>query len=100
MVSLVRSLNLSLTLASGSERMGQLGHGEDALPGAALDLLLAHPPKQAEVILLHRLIVAPQPEFADLAMVVQVQFGRRLGTGYLLHYLKKTFGLPQITVES
>src|SRR5271157_4115418 len=38
--------------------MGELRDRQDALPGVALDLLLAHPPKEAEVVLLHCLIVA------------------------------------------
>ena len=80
--------------------MGQLGHGEDALPGVALDLLLAHAPQQADVVLLHRLVVAPLAELADLAVVVQDQPRRRLGLGHLLHFPKEAFGLPQIRVET
>ena len=80
--------------------MGELGDGEDALPGVALDLLLAHAPQQADVVLLHRLVVAPLAELADLAVVVQDQPRRRLGTDHLLHFPKEAFGLPQVSVQT
>src|SRR5271157_1222935 len=78
--------------------MGELRDRQDALPGVSVDLLLAHPSKEADVVFLHRLVVAPLAELADLAVVVQDQFRWRLGIDQLLHFSKQTFGLPQITV--
>jgi len=80
--------------------MGELRDREDAPSGVASDLLLAHPPKEADIVLLHRLVVAPLAELADLAVVVQDQFRWRLGIDHLLDFPKQTFGLPQITVQA
>jgi hypothetical protein len=63
--------------------MGQLGQGEDALPGEALDLLLAHTSQQTEVVLPDCLLVAPSAELAHLTVLVEQQ-PRRLASPHLL----------------
>src|SRR5271166_107671 len=63
------------TLSPWSKGVGELRYREDALPGVALDFLLAHAPEQAEVVLPNSLIMAPLAELADLAVVVQNQPG-------------------------
>ena len=80
--------------------MGQLGDGENPFPSIFLDLLLAHPTKEADVVLLNRLVVTTLAKLTDLAVVIQHQFGGRLGIDHLLDFSKKTFGIPQITVQS
>src|SRR5262249_22744764 len=66
-----------LALAPGSEGVGQLRDGEDALAGVRLDLLLLHAPQEADVVLLGCLLLAPLAELADGAVVVEQQPGGR-----------------------
>src|SRR5271157_397975 len=57
----------------GPERMGEVLDCQDAIPRIASDFFLPHPPQEADVILLDRLLQAALTELADLAMVVQDQ---------------------------
>jgi hypothetical protein len=56
-----------------TKSMGELRDREDALSCVASDLLLAHPSKEADVVLPHCLLVTPLAKLTDLAMVVQDQ---------------------------
>ena len=71
------ALRLPLAPAAWPKRVGEWRDGEDALAGAGFDLLLAHAPQKADIVLLHGLVVAALAELADLAVVVQDQSGRR-----------------------
>jgi hypothetical protein len=76
MVAVVRRPHRTLALAAGPECVGQLCQRENALAGVPLDLLLAQPPQQAQVVLLDRLLLAPLAKLADGAVIVEDQPGR------------------------
>src|SRR4051794_7688404 len=99
MIAMVALRRGTLAPPPRTERMSELSDREDAFPGVALDLLLADPSKEANVILLYRLIVAALPELADLAVVVQDQPRRRTRTGHLFDIAEESFGPPQVRAE-
>src|SRR4051794_31640764 len=63
-------------LPSRPERVRELGDSEDPLPVLAPDLVLAHAPEQAEVVLPHGLRAAAMPELAGRAVAVEHQLRR------------------------
>ena len=71
---------LPLGPAAGTERVGELRDGKDALAAEFQALLRAHAGQQAEVVRLQRLLPATALEFALGAVAVQDEIGR-CGTG-------------------
>src|SRR5262249_52063630 len=55
---------------------------------------------QAEVVLLHCLLLAPLAELADGAMVVEDQPGRHFGGLHLMEFFQEALGLAQVRVEA
>src|SRR5438445_2624788 len=99
MGAVVRSLSCSLSFATGPEGVSKLGDSEDAFPAVALDLFRRDSPKQTEIILLHRLVVAALAEFTNLAVVVEDQLGLCLSTAQFFHVYEGLLGLSWIRVE-
>ena len=79
-VILLAFVALPLGPATGPERVGELGDGEDAFPAEFLALLLTHAGQQTEIVLLNCDLPAAGLEFAFGAMPVQDEVGR-LGAG-------------------
>src|ERR1700752_197836 len=78
LIMLLLSASRHSAATAGAERVGQLGHGEDALGVELLSFLLRHARQQAEFILLYTLTAAPGLELALAAMPVQHKLGRRI----------------------
>src|SRR5262245_23719160 len=98
MVAVVGRADGPFAFAAGAERVGQLGQGQDALPGVSLDLLLPEPAEEAEVVLPDRLVVAPPPELAHRAVLIQNQ-SRWAGFPRLLQVAEESLGLPRVGAQ-
>ena len=71
MVVPMRGRRGALAFTPGSERVGQLRDGEDALPAMVPHLLFRHASQQTEVILSYGLVVTALAERTDLAVLIE-----------------------------
>jgi len=89
-----------LALAPGSESVGELGDGEDALAGVGPGLFLLHPSQETDVVLFDRFVAAALAELADGAVDVEEKPRWLSGALHVLNFRQHALSLARFRTES